>query len=197
MNKITGLLVTLVIAIIAFSVGIIAIGFYLSPQDPLSPADAIVVISGGETFTRTTRGIDLYLDGYAPLLIFSGDALDPDSISNAEAMEKIALEEYDIPAGNIITEKASTSTYENAINLQSVFTKLDINSIILVTSPYHQRRSKMTFQHVMGPDFTIINQSATDEFWRKIAWWQNDRAVYLTLSELWKIIYIDVTGEYQ
>lgn len=197
MKKITAILVALVIAIIAFSVSIVAIGFYLSPQDPLKPADAIVVISGGETFTRTTRGIDLYLDGYAPLIIFSGDALDPNSISNAEAMEKIAIEEYNISRGNIIAEKESASTYENAINLKPIFEKLDINSIILVTSPYHQRRSRMTFQHVMGEDFTIVNQSSTDEFWRKIAWWDNDRAMYLTFSELWKIIYIQTTGEYQ
>jgi len=197
MQRLFNLIVILFVILIVFSVGMLAVGFYLSPQDVLETADAIVVISGGETETRTVRGIELYQDGYAPLIIFSGDALDPDSPSNASAMKQIAVRDYDIPEDDIIIEEESASTYQNAINLKPVFAANDISSIILVTSPYHQRRSKLTFQYVMGPDFKIINQSSTDEFWRKIAWWGNDRSVTLTLSELWKIIYIDMTGEYQ
>jgi len=185
-----------IIFLIFFSLGIIALGFYLSPQDQLQPADAIVVISGGETYTRTGEGIKLYQQNYAPLLIFSGDALDPGSISNAAAMKKIAIEEYDVSPGAIIIEEQSNSTYENAVNLKPIFDANHIKSIILVTSPYHQRRSKMTFQYVMGENFAIKNHSSTDDLWRKIAWWQNDRAIYLTTSELWKILYIYATGKY-
>lgn len=197
MRNLTNILILLIVAVMVFYVSMIGIGFYLSPQDVLQPADAIVVISGGETRTRTITGIQLYQDKIAPLIIFSGDAIDPYSPSNAEAMREIAVGEFDIPEGDIIIEEEATSTYENALNLKEVFNRFDINSIILVTSPYHQRRSKMTFQNVMGPDFTIINHSSTDEFWRKIAWYQNDRALYLTFAELWKIIYIQLTGHYQ
>jgi len=184
------------LAFFIFSLGIVALGFYLSPQDQLQAADAIVVISGGETYSRTTEGIKLFQQNYAPVLIFSGNALDPTSISNAAAMKKIAIEEYDISPAAIIIEEQSNSTYENAVNLQPIFDQNHIQSIILVTSPYHQRRSKMTFQYVMGENFTIYNHSSTDDFWRKIAWWRNDRAIYLTTSELWKILYIYTTGKY-
>ncbi|MFZ5391785.1 MAG: YdcF family protein [Patescibacteria group bacterium] len=186
----------LFVIFIVFSLGIIALGFFLSPQDRLLPADAIVVISGGETYSRTSEGIKLYQKQYAPMLIFSGDALDPESISNAAAMKKIAIEEYDISLSAIITEEYSNSTYENALNLKPIFDQNHIRSIILVTSPYHQRRSKMTFQYVMGENFQIFNHSSTDDLWRKIAWWRNDRAIYLTTSELWKILYIYATGKY-
>ena len=196
MQKLFNLVVFFFIVLIVFSVGMLAIGFYLSPQDVLEPADAVVVISGGETDSRTIRGIELYQDGFAPVIIFSGDALDPWSPSNASTMKNIAITDFDISADDIVIEEESASTYENAKNLQSIFTDNNIKSIILVTSPYHQRRSKMTFQYVMGEDFNIINQSSTDEFWRKIAWWGNDRSVMLTLSELWKIIFIQFTGEY-
>lgn len=197
MQKLFNFIVILFVILIIFSIGMLAVGFYLSPQDVLEPTDAIVVISGGETATRTVRGIELYQDGFAPLIIFSGDALDPWSPSNASIMEKIALNEYDIPDEDIIIEEESADTYENAQNLKLIFNDNNIDSIILVTSPYHQRRSKMTFQFVMGPDFKIINQSSTDEFWRKIAWWGNDQGITLTLSELWKIIFIYLTGKYQ
>ncbi len=196
MKQITNILILIVVAIVLFYVSILGIGFYLSPQDVLEPTDAIVVISGGETRTRALEGIDLYLDKYAPTLVFSGDAIDPYSPSNAETMKDIAVDEFSISENDIVTEEYATSTYENALNLKSIFENNKINSIILVTSPYHQRRSKMTFQYVMGEDFKIINHSSTDEFWRKLGWQDNDRSMSLTLSELWKIIYISVTGEY-
>ena len=197
MKQIVNILILIVIGIVLFYVSILGIGFYLSPQDTLEPADAIVVISGGETRTRTLEGVDLYLNQFAPTLVFSGDAIDPYSPSNAETMRDIAVDEFSIDENDIITEDYATSTYENALNLKSIFENNRINSIILVTSPYHQRRSKMTFQYVMGEDFKIINHSSTDEFWRRIAWHDNDRSVALTLSELWKIIYISTTGEYE
>ncbi len=197
MRNLTNILILIIVAIVFFYVAMIGIGFYLSPQDQLSEADAIVVISGGETRTRTLEGIRLYQDQMAPLLVFSGDAIDPYSPSNAKAMRDIAIDEFDIDPDDIILEEEATSTFENATNLKEVFNRLSIHSIILVTSPYHQRRSEITFQYVMGPDFKIINHSSTDEFWRKIAWYKNDHAVYLTFSELWKIIYIELTGEYQ
>lgn len=197
MQKFFNYIVLLFVVLIVCAVGMLGIGFYLSPQDVLEPADAVVAISGGETDARIERAIELYQDGFAPIIIFSGDAFDPWSPSNAKSMKEIAVRDYGIPADDIIIEEESASTYENALNLKPVFEDNNIESIILVTSPYHQRRSKMTFQHVMGEEFNIINQSSTDEFWRKIAWWGNDRGIGLTLSELWKIIFIQITGEYQ
>ena len=197
MRSISNFFILCIIAVVIVYVTILTIGFYLSPQDNLQDADAIVVISGGETEARTIEGVKLYQSHYAPLIIFAGAALDPDSPSNAATMKYIATAKYDIPEQDILIEEKSTSTYENALNLKTIFLDNNIKSIILVTSPYHQRRSKLTFQKVMGADFIIINHSSTDEFWRKIAWWQNDQAVYLTLSELWKIIYIFLTGKYQ
>ena len=65
-------------------------GFILSPQDKLEHSDAIVAISGGRTTVRADKAIELYKKGYAPLLIFSGAALD-DGPSNAFAMRDQAL----------------------------------------------------------------------------------------------------------
>lgn len=197
MRNVVNLIIFAVVVLILFYVGILAIGFYLSPQDSIKKADAIVVISGGETYSRTVEGINLYQSQYAPLLIFSGAALDPESPSNAKVMQDVAINEFLVPAQDVIIEENSNSTYENALNLKPIFEQYNIKSIILVTSPYHQLRSKMTFQDIMGSDFVIMNHSAKDDLWRKLAWWQNDKAVSLTLSELWKIIYIKVTGKYQ
>jgi uncharacterized SAM-binding protein YcdF (DUF218 family) len=188
--------VIICLTIVVAAVGLVLVGFYLSPQDQLQKADAIVVISGGETQTRTVEGIKLYQTGFAPWLIFSGDALDPTSPSNAQVMKNLAINSYQVPEKDVLIDEQSTNTYDNAVRLKNIFSEHNIKSIILVTSPYHQRRSKMTFQYVLGPDFNIINHSSTDEFWRKLAWWQNDQALSLTFSEIWKIFYIKMTGRY-
>ena len=73
---------------------VVLISLYLPASDPLQKADAIIVVSGGDTKGRTMHGIDLYEQGWAPKLVFSGAALDPKSASNAKVMMSIAAVSY-------------------------------------------------------------------------------------------------------
>jgi len=163
--------------------------YYLAPQDKLAKVDAIVAVSGGETTSRTLGAVKLYDEGYAPIIIFSGAASDPDSVSNAAAMKNIAIK-AGVPASAILVEEDSVDTYENAQNTARIIKNQNISSIILVTSPYHQRRASIEFQRALGKDFTIINHSTSDENWRRSAWWKNTYSLNLTLSEFQKIIFL-------
>jgi uncharacterized SAM-binding protein YcdF (DUF218 family) len=178
-------------SIIGGLIGLLFIGlpYYLAPQDKLVKADAIVAVSGGETASRTRGAIKLYDQGYAPIVIFSGAAQDPKSVSNAAAMRSIALV-AGVPSSSILIEEDSVDTYENAQNTARIITENNIKSIILVTSPYHQRRAKIEFQRALGKDFKIINYSASDENWRRSAWWKNNYSLNLTLSELQKVVFL-------
>jgi uncharacterized SAM-binding protein YcdF (DUF218 family) len=170
------------------------LGFWLSPQNKLIKSEAIVVISGGETVARTNEGIKVFNEGFAPYLIFSGAARDSD-ISNAAAMKKIAIASG-IPHEKIILEEKSKDTYENALFVKDILESRNIKNIILVTSPYHQRRASITFSHVLGDSYNIINHSAVDSTWRKSGWWKNPGSVELTLQELYRIVYIKLTGQF-
>lgn len=169
--------------------------FYLSPQDQLTKADAIVVISGGQTRTRAERGIELYKQGWAPTLVFSGAALDSGP-SNAHEMRLQALR-AGVPDEAILSDEDARTTYENAVNTKHMLEASDARSIILVTSPYHQRRANMTFRYLYGDEFKIINQSSFDNRWSKAAWWATPFGVYITASELAKVLYISTTNQYQ
>lgn len=176
-----------------FVAGLWGSSFYLSPQSKLEQADAIVVVSGGQTQTRAERGIELYKEGYAPKLIFSGAALD-DGPSNARQMKQLALSSG-VPERDIITDEKAQTTYENAVN-----TKQELGSarrIILVTSPYHQRRAYLTFKKVYGDDYRFLNESSFDNRWSKATWWATPFGVSITASELVKVGYIYITGNYQ
>ncbi len=168
---------------------IVGIGFYLSPQDSLKQADMIVAVSGGETEQRTMEAVRLYKKGMAGTILFSGAAEDKSGPSNAAAMKAIAVSEG-VPARNILVEEESANTEQNALFSSKIIKNQQAKSIILVTSPYHQRRANLNFKDALGPGVEIINHSATDSSWRKNSWWTQDYTVQLTLSELQKNLYV-------
>jgi len=163
------------------------IAVYLSPQDSLAKADAIVVVSGGDTDARITEGVKLYQQEWAPKIVFSGAAAEG-NVSNALAMKRIAMASG-VPSGDILIEELSKTTAENADFTAKVIATEDYKSIILVTSPYHQRRAYTQFRAALGKDFLILNHSAKDQSWRKQGWWENANARFLTLGEVMKNFY--------
>lgn len=196
MKKFFGWLITIIIilAVLGFG-GFVGIGYYLSPQQAPQKADAIVVVSGGQTTSRAAKGIELFREGYAPNIIFSGAAID-DGPSNAYAMRQQALD-AGISKDNIFIDEISQNTYENAVNSKKILDSQKAKKIILVTSPYHQRRANQTFRSVLGPDYEVIGVSAFDDRWSKSQWWRRGFPLFITFSELWKLAYVNITGSYK
>jgi uncharacterized SAM-binding protein YcdF (DUF218 family) len=196
MKKFFGWLVAIIIllAVIGFA-AFIGVGYYLSPQQSPQKADAIVVVSGGQTTTRAEKGIELFKQGIAKNIIFSGAALG-DGPSNALAMREQAISQG-ISRDNIFIDEISQNTYENALNSKKILEDLKANKIILVTSPYHQRRANQTFRAVLGSDYEVIGVSAFDDRWSKSQWWRRGFPLFITVSELWKLAYVNLTGSYK
>ena len=183
-RKLLKLVLIVVVLAVVFLAGA---ALYLSPQDKLEKTDCIVVISGGDTDARLAEGIKLYNEKYAPKVLFSGAAAEG-TVSNVSAMKNIAIRNG-LPAGDILIEENSKTTEENAEYTGKIIRAANFHSIILVTSPYHQRRAYEAFRQALGRDFKIINHSATDRTWRKADWWDNSQARILTIGEILKNLY--------
>lgn len=124
----------------------------LTVSDPLRPAQAIAVLSGGynadgslgsSTVERMDRGIELYRQSYAPVMILSGGDKPPSSPSGrpeAEAMAGYARR-CGVPAGAVVIEGRSLSTAQNTANIAAIARAYGWRTVILVTSPYHARRA--------------------------------------------------------
>lgn len=156
-------------------------------------ADVIIAVSGGDTVSRAAEAINLYKNGWAPKIIFSGAAEDKSGPSNAAMMEAQALKEG-VPQSVVLKEGASNNTEQNATNSDTLIESLHANRVILVTSVYHQRRAYMEFHAKLGPGIQVVNHPAPlDNSWSKF-WWLTPNGWFLALGEIARIIYLMTQG---
>jgi len=196
-------LIGIAIIVVAFIIGV---SFYLQPnsfmgcsEKPLADtacqkADAIVVVSGGDTKARTAAGIELYKNGWADALVLSGAAYDKSGPSNAEAMRMQALH-AGVPQAAISIDEAAESTSQNAANTKTIFDGKHFTDIILVTSGYHQRRASLEFGKA-ADTISVRNYPVTHDSDWGWYWWLTPRGWWLTGGELVKIIafYLGLTA---
>jgi uncharacterized SAM-binding protein YcdF (DUF218 family) len=124
----------------------------------ISTADAILVLCSHDTIVAE-RGAELFLEGRAPLLIFSGGsgAITGRLWSEPEAdrFARVAVH-LGVPAARILIENRSTNTGENVRFTRDLLTArgLDPQSVILVQKPYMERRAFATFRKIW-PDMPV------------------------------------------
>ena len=182
---------------VVFFAAVIAISIYLQPNSFIgctetpsegsgcTEADAVVVVSGGDTVARTNAGIQLIKNGWADTLVLSGAALDKSGPSNAAAMEEQAIAAGIAPEAILIDEEAA-NTQQNAENSQSIFTDNDIHDVILVTSGYHQRRASLEFNKTADA-VVIRNYPVTKDADWSGWWWLTPRGWWLAGGGIVKI----------
>lgn len=117
------------------------------------------------------RGAQLWLDGWAPLLVFSGGLgtitrrlwEEPE----AEQFARIAVG-MGVPRQRILVENESTNTGENVLFTRRLFERLGIEaqSFIVVQKPYMERRSDLTFRKVWPEKDSVVTspQLSLDEY---------------------------------
>lgn len=116
----------------------------------LQPADCILVLGSHDTRVAE-RGAELYLENYAPLLVFSGGLgrLTDHLWSEPEAdkFAKIAMEKG-VPPEAILIENRSANTGENIRFTGQLLQQhgLKPQRFIVVQKPYMERRSFATFK---------------------------------------------------
>ncbi len=175
-----------VLGSVAALAGLVGLGHYLALEDPLTPADAIVAISGDDG-ARTLTAVDLWKQGLAPIIVFAGSSEDPASLPSAELMKREAVR-LGVPADRVLTEPSSATTKQNATLVTDLFRTYGIERAILVTSPYHQRRAAMLFdRQVDGTGITFSNYPARDAEWDPTLWWTRELSRSRTLVEVAKL----------
>ena len=124
-------------------------------EDPVKKADVIIIPSGGFGDERLIGGIKLFKEGYADKIILTGSLI-MENVSTADIDLK-KLIKAGISAKDVFLNRDAESTYDNAVESAQIMTAHGFKKAILVTSPYHTRRSRWTFRKVFGrTDLEII-----------------------------------------
>jgi uncharacterized SAM-binding protein YcdF (DUF218 family) len=118
----------------------------------LAHSDAILVLCSHDKVVAA-RGAELFLKGWAPLLIFAGGlgAITRHLWQEPEADQFAAIAAgLGVPKDRILVENRSTNTGENVLFTKQLLAGkgLDPQTFIVVQKPYMERRSYATFMKV-------------------------------------------------
>jgi uncharacterized SAM-binding protein YcdF (DUF218 family) len=136
----------------------------------LAPSDAILVLCSHDE-SVAERGAQLFFEGLAPLLIFSGGR---GAITSrlwdepeAERFARIAIS-LGVPADRIVIEPNSTNTGENVRFTRQLLAEkgIDPQSFIVVQKPYMERRSYATFRQYWPEKQVVVTspQATFDDY---------------------------------
>jgi len=145
-------------------------------KQPVAKADAILVLCSHDERVAES-GAQLFLEGFAPLIIFSGGHgaitrrlwQEPE----AERFARIALS-MNVPRENILIEPESTNTGENIAFTKRLLEEKGLapQKFIVVQKPYMERRSYATFRK-LWPEKEVIVTSPQVSFGSYLAEYAN------------------------
>jgi uncharacterized SAM-binding protein YcdF (DUF218 family) len=126
----------------------------------MEKSDAILVL-GSHDLRVAERGAQLFLEHWAPFLIFSGGlgnlTREVWDRPEADRFAEIALA-MGVPQDKILIENRSTNTGENVHFTRDLLANLHLNpqKFILVQKPYMERRTFATFKKVWPEKEAIV-----------------------------------------
>lgn len=157
----------------------------------LEPADAILV-QGSHDLRVAERGAELFLGGYAPLLILSGGlgTLTRDLWDEPEAVKFARVaRERGVPKDAILIEDRSTNTGENVRFTRELLSEkgIDPESFLLVQKPYMERRTYATFRKVWPEKRALVTspQIGLDDYPNEEI--PRDQMIHIMVGDLQRI----------
>jgi uncharacterized SAM-binding protein YcdF (DUF218 family) len=128
---------------------------HLGVREDIHKADGIVVLSAGidqgrylspVSNQRMVRGAQLYFEGMAKKILFSGGSPKGKGVAEATVMAQEA-KRLNIPAEDIFLETRSQDAYNQLEEIKKIAGPLRWKNLLLVTSYSNMKRSLMIFEY--------------------------------------------------
>ena len=187
----------LLFAIVFFFYG----GTFLVPSDKLQKADAIVVLMGGIP-ERVPVAVDLFWQGYAPVLIYPDDfeANPPQQLPDGTLLHNDAAKSQHLSSQFGVPDSVVVIVPGQALNTQAeaeliaayLLQHQEMDTIILVSSSYHMRRAGMIFSNELscrGLEVEIIRHPSQLTGFDAQKWWKTKADRSTVYYEYLKMIY--------
>jgi uncharacterized SAM-binding protein YcdF (DUF218 family) len=168
---------------------LLGIGNFLIVQDDLQPADLIHVLGGD--VERIDYAIELYKQGLGGRILFTGGRLElPLVNATYSQLAREYAESKGVLAEAILPEESkATSTFEEVLELQEILkSDSSLQTIIIVSSPYHLRRARWIFNKNLGHRVKLQFAPVPFEKSRlKQRWWTEELSLQAVVNEYLKI----------
>jgi len=181
-RKWLALFCTLALIIVACSCAFLHLGEWLQVQDPLTPAYAIVVLSG-RLPERAMEAARLYEKDFAAQVWVStpvGPAAQLEKMQIAFVGEEFynqkVLMSMGVPADAIhVFDNSIVNTEEEVDEIARECRRDGAHKVIVVTSKPHTRRVRLIWRKRIGNDPQIIVRYATDDRFDAAHWWRKSQ----------------------
>jgi uncharacterized SAM-binding protein YcdF (DUF218 family) len=173
------------------------IALFLIVEDPLDRAAAIVALAGQTPF-REMEAAKLYHTGFAPhvVIVAGGPTNESEAlealgfkIPQTWELSREVLIQQGVPATAILVLMSKAGgTLEELQAVYSAMTSKDA-PVILVTSKYHTRRTRLTWQHVTAGKSQPIVRAATGDPFEPNHWWHKPSFALSVVHEYFGLVY--------
>lgn len=137
------------VLLLLWLLGVTAWIIWVGDRDQAAPADAIIVLGAAAYDAkpspvfeeRIRHGLDLYQQGYAPKLIFTGGFGGARArFSESQVARRYALKQK-IPDRDILIETRSRTTRQNLVEAKRLMAEHHLHRVIVVSDPLHMARA--------------------------------------------------------
>ena len=192
------LLILAIVAVVTAGYAAWHVGDFLAREDPLAPADAIVVLAG-RRIERPLEAGELYRAGYAPVIVVTrhqDDGRNADleqrgvRIPNDFELSLEILRQMGVPESAVIgPPRIHDNTAEEAETLRALATQHGWQRVIVVTSKYHLRRAGMATRRALrGAHVEVAMRGTRFDPSTPGRWWQRRSDIRWLASEVPKLV---------
>jgi len=191
-KKITTILMILFAFFIFVSIFLMPnLGQWLVAEDELQTSDMIVVLTGSVP-DRILQAVDIYNERYSDKIVLV-NSYRKIPLGSAQ-LSKIVAIDLGVPEENIlILEGNAKSTQDEALIIREyVRNNREIESIILVTSKYHSRRSNKIFTKALSyldREISIYSSPSKYDLFNANQWWRDREDIGSVVSEYVKLVH--------
>ena len=182
-----------VLVVIGTSVtwGIRRVGRWLVVEDPLEPAQAIVVLSGSMP-VRARQAAEIYRQGFAPEVWVSRPAspaeelreMGIDYVGEDFYNQKVLIHLGVPPEAIRVLERPASNTQEEVREITEELRQAEGKKVILVTSKAHTRRVRAIWKAQVGEYPRAVIRYASQDSYDAEHWWRTTRDALTVVREL-------------
>jgi len=173
--------------------------YLVNTDTPLQKADLIFVLNGDYN-TRPFTASDLYKQGFAPLVAIAQAQSSPAQllglVDNPTDIAVEVMKLRGVPSDRLLVLKdidPVTSTFDEARALRGYIETHKLNSVILVTSAFHTRRSRWIFERELaGVPVRLLVTAAPHSGFDASNWWQSEEGLIFLNNEYIKLIFYKI-----